>query len=208
LRHGLVIFDGSRGAPCSGDDIQLVRAVLRRDRKATAEFVSRYSDDLFAYLARRLSPRVDLAEDLLQEVFLAAWESLAGFEGRSSLRSWLFGIAKHKVEGHYREQLRAPSRLEEDCHASDVALAQDPVLDERLDQERQETRAQEILRALPERYRVALLWRYWERRNAVEMAAATGRSVKAIERLLSRARAQFKHRWNERFGGAAKEARL
>jgi DNA-directed RNA polymerase specialized sigma24 family protein len=43
---------------------------------------------------------------------------------------------------------------------------------------------------------MVLLWRYWERRSAAEMAAATGRTEKAIERLLARARGQFRRRWN------------
>jgi RNA polymerase sigma-70 factor (ECF subfamily) len=188
------------------DDIRLARAVLRRDRKATAEFVSRYSDDLYAYLARRLSPRSDLVEDLLQEVFLAAWAGLRAFEGRSSLRSWLFGIARHKVEGYYREQLREPRALEEDGSELDAAVAHNPALDERLDQTRTNAWAREVLDSLPDAYRAALLWRYWERRSTVEMAAATGRSAKAMERVLSRARAQFKRLWRERLK-AAKEVR-
>jgi RNA polymerase sigma-70 factor (ECF subfamily) len=187
------------------DDIRLARAVLRRDRKATAEFVSRYSDDLYGYLARRLSPRSDLVEDLLQEVFLAAWEGLSAFEGRSSLRSWLFGIARHKVEGYYRQQLREPRALEEDGSELDAA-AHNPALDERLDQTRMHAWAREVLDSLPDAYRAALLWRYWERRSTAEMAAATGRSAKAMERVLSRARAQFRRLWSERLR-AAKEVR-
>ena len=66
------------------EDTRLVEAVLRKDRKATAEFVACYSDGLYAYLHRRLVPRVDLVDDLLQEVFLAAlrkpgWVSRAFF---------------------------------------------------------------------------------------------------------------------------------
>src|SRR5499425_1962019 len=87
-------------------DRDLVADVLRKDRKATAEFVSRYADHVYAYVRRRLIPRTDPVEDLVQEVFLAAWESLDKFRGDSSLRNWLLGIARHKVEDHYRKRLR------------------------------------------------------------------------------------------------------
>jgi DNA-directed RNA polymerase specialized sigma24 family protein len=40
-----------------------------------------------------------------------------------------------------------------------------------------------------------LLWRYWEHRSAAEMAAATGKTEKAIERLLYRARKAFRMKW-------------
>jgi DNA-directed RNA polymerase specialized sigma24 family protein len=50
---------------------------------------------------------------------------------------------------------------------------------------------------LPESYGVALLWRYWENRSARDMAEETGRSEKAIERLLARARARFRELWDQ-----------
>jgi DNA-directed RNA polymerase specialized sigma24 family protein len=53
-----------------------------------------------------------------------------------------------------------------------------------------------VLASLPEQYRLALIWRYWERASAREMAHKTGKTEKAIERLLARARAEFRGRWN------------
>ena len=64
-------------------EMELAAAILRKDRKATAEFVERYSDPVHGYLRHRLLPRADLADDLLQEVFLAAWRSLKDFRGQS-----------------------------------------------------------------------------------------------------------------------------
>jgi DNA-directed RNA polymerase specialized sigma24 family protein len=60
----------------AGEDTALVAAVLCKDRKATAEFVARHADDLYRYLRSRLAPRYEQVDDLAQEVFLAAWESL------------------------------------------------------------------------------------------------------------------------------------
>src|SRR6516165_12705768 len=95
-------------------DRELVAEVLRKDRKATAEFVDRYADHVYGYVRRRLIPRADLADDLVQEVFLAAWESLDKFRGDAPLRSWLLGIARHKVEDHYRKRLRELQFQDED----------------------------------------------------------------------------------------------
>jgi RNA polymerase sigma factor (sigma-70 family) len=55
---------------------------------------------------------------------------------------------------------------------------------------------QRTLASLPEAYRTVLLWRYLENRSAREMAQLAGKTEKAIERLLARAREQFRRRWN------------
>ena len=178
-------------------DRELVAEILSKDRKATAEFVARYADHVYAYVRRRLIPRADLVEDMVQEVFLAAWESLDKFRGDSSLRSWLLGIARHKVEDHYRKRLREIPLEEEDenlacqpesAHALEEALAKRQI--------GQRTRG--ILATLPETYSIVLLWRYWENRSLRDIAVQIGKTEKSVERLLARARQQFKKRWHER----------
>jgi RNA polymerase sigma factor (sigma-70 family) len=86
--------------------MELAAALLRKDRKATADFVSLYADAIYAYVRRRLIPRSDLVDDIVQEVFVGAWDNLANFRGESSLRAWLLSIAKHKVEDYYRQRIR------------------------------------------------------------------------------------------------------
>src|SRR6516165_10658638 len=175
------------------DDVALVTAVLQRDRKATAEFVDTYTDAVYAFIRQRLSPRLDLVEDLVQEVFIAAWENLSSFRGVSPLRAWLLGIARHKVEDYYRRLLQSAQPLEpgvaEELPADEIDL------EAIADRERTEQRARQVLEELPEHYSVALQWRYWEKRSTRRMAEATGRSEKGIERLLARAREQFRRRW-------------
>lgn len=176
------------------DDSTLVAAVLRRDRKATAELLSLHADPVYTYVRNRLIPRTDLVEDVFQEVFLAAWQGLAGFRGTSSLRSWLLGIARHKVEDYYRMKLREALPIETE-EGKPLLLTVEPEFDEAVDQQRLTERVRHILSTLPEAYSFALLWRYWENRSASEMAAETGRTEKAVERILARAREQFKLRW-------------
>jgi RNA polymerase sigma-70 factor (ECF subfamily) len=95
------------------EDLVLVQAVLRRDRKATAEFVSRYSGHIYSYVRSRLAPRYEQVEDLVQEIFLSAWKSLRRYRASGSLHAWVMGIARHKVEDYYRERLRAPESIED-----------------------------------------------------------------------------------------------
>jgi RNA polymerase sigma-70 factor (ECF subfamily) len=176
-------------------DARLAGAVLRKDRKATAEFVSRFADGVYAYVHSRLLPRRDLVDDLVQEVFLAAWENLQQYRGTSPLQAWLMGIARHKVEDHYRARLRAPGAIDDLDGDSDV-LASSPDFESLLEQKQVRKNTWRVMSGLPEQYRLALIWRYWEKASARDMAAKTGKTEKAIERLLARARAEFRERWN------------
>ena len=180
----------------SGQERELVAAILRKDRKATARFVAEYTDFVYSYVRHRLAPRADLVDDIVQEVFLAALGSLSSFLGNAPLRSWLLGIARHKVEAYYRQRLREPEPLG-DCRADSEPATDGRLIDERIDRERMEARTQRVLRQLPESYGVALLWRYWEGRSVRDMAEATGKTEKAIERLLARARTRFKQLWEQ-----------
>lgn len=178
-------------------DRELVDEVLRKDRKATAEFVARLADDVYGYVRRRLAPRIDLVEDVVQETFLAAWGSLARFQGDAPLRIWLLGIARHKVEDHYRWRLREIEQWADDDSAVTEAV-ECPDAGEELSGHETGHRAREVLAELPDRYSAILRWRYWQQRTVRQMATETGRSEKSVERLLARARTIFKKRWNER----------
>lgn len=154
--------------------------------------MSLHADAVYSYVRHRLLPRTDLVDDLVQDIFLAAWESLPSFRADSPVRSWLLGIARHRVEDYYRSRLREPLPQEAEAEEPAVELR----LEEALDHERLCRKTKQVLESLPEIYSIVLLWRYWERRSSREMAAETGRSEKAIERILARARAMFKKRWN------------
>jgi RNA polymerase sigma-70 factor (ECF subfamily) len=63
----------------------------------------------------------DLAEDVVQDTLLAALQGASGFSGRSSLKTWLTGILKHKIVDAIRRKERDPVRasLEEECQIED-----------------------------------------------------------------------------------------
>ena len=69
-------------------------AAQQGDHAAFERLVARYRRELLAHGYRMLGSVQD-AEDALQESLLAAWGGLAGFEGRSSLRSWLYQVSTH-----------------------------------------------------------------------------------------------------------------
>jgi RNA polymerase sigma-70 factor, ECF subfamily len=68
-------------------------------------WVEKYGDVLFGFAASRVRDRT-IAQDLVQETFLAAINARESFVGRASERAWLFGILRHKLIDHYRLQDR------------------------------------------------------------------------------------------------------
>lgn len=64
-------------------------------------WVDAHGDVLFRYAMAHVGSR-DVAEDLVQETFVAALEARARYAGRSSIQVWLIGILRHKVLNHFR----------------------------------------------------------------------------------------------------------
>ena len=177
------------------DEGELVASLLRKDRKAAARFVAAHIDAVYAYARHRLAPRADLVDDVVQEVFLAALNGLAGFQGQSSLRGWLMGIARHKIEDVYRQRLRLPEGLDDMDPAEVPTFLQPPRPDQQIDTARMRDKVRRVLARMPERYGLMLLWRYWEHRSTRDMADAIGTTGKSVERTLARARASFRELW-------------
>ena len=68
-------------------------------------WVEAYGDLLFGFALIRVRDR-SLAQDLVQEAFLAAIKAREGFRGRSTERAWLLGILRHKLADYFRRQRR------------------------------------------------------------------------------------------------------
>ncbi len=87
-----------------------------------ASWVDTYGDFLYRFALFRVKvPPV--AEDLVQETFLAALKSRYNFQGRSSTRTWLIAILKHKIVDHIRKRIR--EQASDKVEALSDAAAQD-----------------------------------------------------------------------------------
>ena len=85
------------------EDAQTLRRIAGGDRQALTDLYLRFRLPLFRYLLQ-LTPDHGLAEELLQDTLVAVWKSARSFEGRSSGRTWLFGIARRQAHNTLRQR--------------------------------------------------------------------------------------------------------
>lgn len=175
---------------------------------ATPEFnalVAAHRGELHAYCYRMLGSLHD-AEDALQEALLGAWKGMAGFEGRSSLKSWLYRIATNACLRVLQERPArilpsdyAPARLDnavEPMLESVPWLEPYPVaLDATFEQlETLELAFVAALQHLPPTQRAALVLREVLEFSAAETAELLDTSVPAVNSALQRAKLAVKER--------------
>jgi RNA polymerase sigma-70 factor (ECF subfamily) len=131
-------------------------------------------------------------EDVLQEVFLAAFRSLPTFRGEAQFGTWLRTLTNHKVAEYYRKRNRKQTAPQTPLHeaagrADDHSAA---VLEERIALNR-------ALRELPEQYREVLLLRFAEGLQFNEISGLTGQSLEATKSLFRRAVSALRDRLDE-----------
>jgi len=149
-----------------------------------------YLETVYGFVARRIRPRED-AEDIVAQVFVDAYRHWGRRQGDARL--WLLGIARRKVADALRKRREWWPLREEDGIASDAML--------RMVQSAEAKAAREIVRRLPADERDALLMQILEEMSISEIAAVLGRSSKATNSLLQRARARVRKMTGEETRG-------
>ena len=97
---------------CEEDDGAVLARVAEGDAAAAHRFVLRHQPEVRRFVARMIGARDPSVEDVTQLAFVAALAAADRFDGRSSARTWLIGIAHNKVRMHIRSQVRRRRAVE------------------------------------------------------------------------------------------------
>ncbi len=89
----------------SGTDTEIIRRVIDGDVNAFEHLLKKYKQDVFKIVGKRVP--YDQAEDIAQEVFIRAYQSLPNFAGISGLRHWLAGIAVNTCCDFWRKAYKS-----------------------------------------------------------------------------------------------------
>ncbi len=147
---------------------------------------------LYRYAASRLPGAEEEAEDVVGEAFLAFISKMDRFRGDSSAYTWLFTVVRRKVADRWRRGSRL-ERLEageepRSAYAGPEAAALES-------SERKAVR--DVLARMPREGRYALVMKYIEGLSQKDLAMILGKSEKATESVMTRARAIFRKLYTE-----------
>jgi RNA polymerase sigma-70 factor (ECF subfamily) len=178
----------------SADDHPLIAASLEGDTDAFGELVRRYQDRLYNTVYRLLD-NADDAQDVVQDAFLNAYQSLAGFKGDSQFFTWLYRIAVNTAISHKRKQ-----RLTFSIDGGRNGQARVEPLDtsdagrpgEALERAEEERRVQRALNRLSPEHREVLILKDLEGEKYEAMAERLGVPIGTIRSRLHRARSELR----------------
>ena len=148
----------------TSDEDAVIRAAVEGDRTAFGDLYVRYARMVHAILLARVPPAD--AEDLVQDVFLAAMRQLRGLRTAAAFRGWLGAIARNRaIDFHRESRERVPL---EDAPPAAARSGEDGFL------------VLGAIRALPEAYRETLIMRLVEGMTGPEIAEHTGLTADSV----------------------------
>ena len=95
------------------DERKLVEKVLKGDERAKFDLYQAHKQKLYSFCVYMMGANDPAIEDILQEVFLTAFQKLSQFEFRSSLNTWLTQICIHQCYRHFRQKGRLVAQEQE-----------------------------------------------------------------------------------------------
>ncbi|HTE60461.1 MAG TPA: sigma-70 family RNA polymerase sigma factor, partial [Solirubrobacteraceae bacterium] len=163
-------------------DERLITLVRRGNQHAFEALVARYQARLLAFCRHMLSSRED-AEDVLQEVFAAAFNAILGDDREINVRPWLYRIARNRSLNHLRKA-QAIGVDSMDVHFSEHGMTTADKVHKREDFRQLMSDVQD----LPETQRTALLLREIDALSYEQISEAMETTVPSVKSLLVRAR--------------------
>ena len=174
----------------TAEEKELVENLKRREPAAAVELCNAYFDRIYRLVFSQVDGNRDVAQDITQETFLAAFKSVQRFRGQSKVYTWLYSIANRKVADFYRRRKREAKHTAESLESQ----VHEEQPDGKADSEEAQRAVQQTLADLPLHYKQVLLLKYVEEMPVVEIGQVMGRSPKSVEGLLTRARKEMRNK--------------
>ncbi len=158
------------------DEEQILDMLMEpgQQRRAFGMIVQLYTEPLY-WKIRRIVLDHDDANDVLQNTFMKAWNSIKDFQNKSKLSTWLYRIAINESLDHLRRQQHKVSA------DADLAVANRLMADDYFDGDEAQALLQEAIAALPEVQRTVFTLRYFDEMKYSELSKLMGTSEGALK---------------------------
>lgn len=167
----------------------LVKEVLEGKKGAATRFYREYAPRVRKYLLSRL-PSVEDSEDVLQDTFLAAFDSLPLYRGEAKVESWIISIARHEAADFYRKRY-VRQLVEKTSPLFEEMVAESGSPEFEMQKAKLQKRFFQTYRGLSSQYQEILSLRFELSMSVKEIAKRMKMPFKATESLLYRARTAF-----------------
>ncbi len=154
---------------------------LQNERTAHAAFdtlMRAYSEPLYSHI-RKMVVNHDDANDLLQNVFIKAWNNLHNFRGEAKLTTWLYKIAVNECINHLKKERTRHNVASND--ENDSFLLDNIEADTYFDGDEAQAQLQQAIASLPEKQRLVFNMRYFDEMKYEEISDILGTSVGALK---------------------------
>jgi RNA polymerase sigma-70 factor (ECF subfamily) len=176
------------------DEKTLVEALRRGEPRAVERWYRAYQSRLLAFVSRKVSLTADV-EEIVQETFINTLKSLPEFSRQCSLWTWMCAIAKHEVGDYFRKRY-AKKMLQllplSDWLWGDFLTTEtgNPVI--ALTHRDLVEKLEQVMAQIGADSYELLQEKYLDKLSVAQLAAARGKTIKAVESELFRARRAFK----------------
>jgi len=171
-------------------DEHFVKLLRQGDERALESIYRRYARVLFRYTQRKIHAREEV-EEIIQEVFIWLWENRTKLENITSLKSYLFAAARHRLVNYIRSSRIRQHYAEDRSHFT----SQENNTQEQLDLLETQTNLEKSLAALPERCRIAFCYSRLENLSINEIAEKMAISTRTVENYITRALKHLRTYW-------------
>jgi RNA polymerase sigma-70 factor (ECF subfamily) len=206
MQAGITVDQLASSLGVRNDEAALVAELQAGSDQAFALLIAQYQQPIYSLIARSLHDPAD-AVDITQEVFIKVFRSIGGFNGGSSLRTWLYRIALHEASNqrrwwsrHKRQEITIESPADSAdndgegealCLGATLADAGGTPFDHAAQNEVR-TRVEEALRQVPEAFRTVVILREIEGFAYEEIAEILRVNLGTVKSRLTRGRSALR----------------
>lgn len=166
---------------------KLISRLKSGDENAVQEWFQEYEPLVTQFVSAKISNVADV-EEIVQQTFLNCLRHLPLFLGKSQIKTWMYSIARHEIADYYRKKYAKKA-------LRTIPLSEFIPLESISDSEVVTEKVQNVFSHMRDSYSELLLLKYADNKKIAQIAQEVGKTEKAVESDLYRARKEFKSLW-------------